>query len=58
VLGAFFSALTGKPRAYRERESLGSELAAAEPTTIGEPAELVVPDMIPDDEAAETSKGQ
>jgi len=58
VLGAVFSAFTGKPRAYLEHESLGSELAAAEPTAVGGPAELVFPDMIPDAEPAETGKGQ
>ncbi len=31
LLGAFFSALTGKPQPHQERESLGSELAAAGP---------------------------
>jgi MFS family permease len=52
VLGAFFSALTGKPSLHAEHESLGSELAAAEPATVGEPSELVIPDMVPDDAAA------
>jgi MFS family permease len=49
VLGAVFSALTGKPAAVTgEHESLGSELAAAEPAMVGEPSEVVVPDMVPD----------
>jgi MFS family permease len=50
VLGAFFSAFTGRPQVYQERESLGSELAAAGPAAAGEPSELVIPDMIPEDE--------
>jgi MFS family permease len=52
VLGAVFSALTGKPAPVTdERESLGSELAAAEPAMVGEPSELVVPDMVPGGDA-------
>jgi MFS family permease len=52
VLGAVFSALTGKPGALTdEHESLGSELAAAEPAMVGEPSELVVPDMVPGGDA-------
>jgi MFS family permease len=50
VLGAVFSALTGKPKPQAQHESLGSELAAVSTEAIGiEPAELVVPDMIGDD---------
>jgi MFS family permease len=50
VLGAVFSALTGRPSVHQEHESLGSELAAAEPAAAGEPSELVIPDMIPEGE--------
>ncbi|HEX3956801.1 MAG TPA: MFS transporter [Trebonia sp.] len=50
VLGAIFSALTGRPAAHQERESLGSELAASGPAAAGEPSELVIPDMVPEDE--------
>jgi hypothetical protein len=50
VLGAIFSALTGRPVVQPEHESLGSELAASEPAAAGEPSELVIPDMIREDE--------
>jgi MFS family permease len=50
VLGAIFSALTGRPVAQKEHESLGSKLAASEPAAVGEPSELVIPDMVPEDE--------
>jgi MFS family permease len=50
VLGAICSALTGRPPVLDEHESLGSELAASEPAAIGEPSELVIPDMIPEDQ--------
>ena len=50
VLAAIFSALTGRPQVVKERESLGSELAASELAAAGEPSELVIPDMIPEDE--------
>jgi MFS family permease len=53
VLGAIFSALTGKPKPQPEHESLGSELAAAELAAAGEPSELVIPDMVPDGEPAQ-----
>src|SRR5579863_7753110 len=44
VLGAFFSALTGKPgRPTGEHESLGYELAAVAAEGAFEPSELVVP---------------
>jgi len=55
LLGAFFSALTGKPQPQLEHESLGSELSAAE-AAAGEPSELVIPDMIPEGEPNEPSK--
>jgi MFS family permease len=55
VLGAVFSALTGKPKQQSEHESLGSELAAAELAAAGEPSELVIPDMVPDGEAAQST---
>jgi MFS family permease len=55
VLGAVFSTLTGKPKPQQEHESLGSELAAAELAAAGEPSELVIPDMVPDGEAAQST---
>jgi hypothetical protein len=56
VLGAIFSALTGKPgQQQAEHESLGSELAAAELAAAGEPSELVIPDMVADSEAAQST---
>ena len=58
VLGAIFSALTGKPKPQGEHESLGSELAAAELAAAGEPSELVIPDMVPDGEPAQSTPGQ
>jgi MFS family permease len=50
VLGAIFSALTGRPTPQQEHESLGSKLAASELAAAGEPSELVIPDMIPENE--------
>jgi hypothetical protein len=47
VLGAVCSALTGPAPKLEEHESLGSELAAAELAVVGEPSELVIPDMVP-----------
>jgi len=58
VLGAIFSAFTGKPRLQPEHESLGSELAAAELAAAGEPSELVIPDMVPDGRPAQSSTVQ
>jgi len=58
VLGAIFSAMTGKPKPQQEHESLGSELAAAELSAAGEPSELVIPDMVPDGEPAQSTTGQ
>jgi MFS family permease len=58
VLGAIFSALTGKPKPQQEHESLGSELAAAELAAVGEPSELVIPDMLTDGERAQSTTGQ
>ncbi|HUN33334.1 MAG TPA: MFS transporter [Trebonia sp.] len=58
VLGAIFSALTGKPKPHTVHESLGSELAAAEPAAAGEPSELVIPDMVPDGQPAQSATGQ
>jgi MFS family permease len=55
VLGAVFSAMTGKPQPQQEHESLGSELAAAELAAAGEPSELVIPDMVQDGEAAQST---
>jgi MFS family permease len=50
VIAAIASALTGRPPAEStSQESLGSELAAvAAEGGIEEPAELVIPDMVPD----------
>jgi MFS family permease len=59
VLGAIFSAMTGKPQPQPQHESLGSQLAAAELSVAGEPSELVIPDMVPDGGAAQsTAQGQ
>ncbi len=55
VLGAIFSAMTGKPKRQQEHESLGSELAAAELSAAGEPSELVIPDMVRDGQAARST---
>jgi hypothetical protein len=56
VLGAVASALTGRaerPGQPKERESLGSQLAAVSAGASGEePSELVVPDMVRDDRPA------
>jgi MFS family permease len=56
VLGAVASAMTGKAGHPKERESLGSQLAAVAAEASGEePSELVVPDMVPGEQTARQS---